>query len=150
MKYRLKWDLPHDPTTCLGWLLAARGIEDAEGYVNVGSESELDPYLLDNIEEAAELLLRHLRQNSKMLLIVDADSDGYASAAMLYNYIKDFFPSANLTYLCHEHKGHGLSDLQEEVDKEHWDLILLPDAGSNDYSLHAYYKTLGTDILVLD
>mgnify|MGYP006967163610 CR=1 FL=1 len=33
MKYKLKWELPHDAVTCLGWLLSARGVEDIEGYV---------------------------------------------------------------------------------------------------------------------
>lgn len=150
MKYKLKWDLPHDPTTCLGWLLAARGIDDPEGYVKAGPENELDPYLLDNIEDAAKLLLKHLKNDSKMLLIIDADNDGYSSSAMLYNYIKDFYPNSNLSYLCHEHKGHGLSDLMDEVREEQWNLILLPDSGSNDYTYHKILKDKGIDIIVLD
>ena len=71
MKYKLKWDLPHDPTTCLGWLLAARGVEDIEGYVYPSKEYELDPYLLDNISRGAALLKKHLDNDSRILLVVD-------------------------------------------------------------------------------
>ena len=51
MKYRLLHELPHDPQTCLGWLLDARGVEDIEGYVYPSKEYELSPYLLDNKRE---------------------------------------------------------------------------------------------------
>ena len=41
MKYKLKWELPHDATTCLGWLLSVRGVENIEGYVYPDKKYEL-------------------------------------------------------------------------------------------------------------
>lgn len=76
--------------------------------------------------------------------------DGYTSSSILWNYIKDFYPEANLHFLCHEHKDHGLEDTWEKIDEEHWDLLVLPDAGSNDYEYHKLFKEKGTDIIVLD
>lgn len=150
MKYKLKYNLPHEAATCLGWLLDARGVEDIESYVNPTAANELDPYLLDNIGEAAAKLIEHLERGNKILLIVDADADGATSASMLWNYVKEAYPFADLSFICHEHKGHGFGDLWEEVDKQHWDLILVPDAGSNDYEFHKYFKDKGTDIICID
>ncbi len=36
------------------------------------------------------------------------------SSAMLWLYIKDFYPNANLEYICHEHKQHGLEDIIDD------------------------------------
>lgn len=71
MKYKLKWELPHDATTCLGWLLGVRGVEDIEGYVYPSKKYELNPRLLDNIDAGAALLKKHLDNNSDILLVVD-------------------------------------------------------------------------------
>lgn len=150
MKYRLKWELPHEAETCLGWLLDARGIDDIEAYVHPSKEYELDPYNLDHIEDGANLLLRHLNNNSKILFVVDADADGYTSSAMLWLYIKEFYPNANLNYYCHEHKSHGLDDRIDELVNSDYNLILCLDSSSFDIEEHARLKEVGIDVLVID
>lgn len=150
MNYKLLHNLPHDPQTCLGWLLDARGIEDIEGYVYPSKKYELDPLLLDNIEEGIELLLKHLKANSNILLVVDSDTDGVCSAAMMWLYIKHFFPNAMLDYVCHEHKSHGLDDIISEVLESDYDLIICPDASSFDFEEHRLLKEAGKDVLVID
>ena len=52
-----------------------------------------DPLLLDNMREGVELLIQHIRENSKTLIIVDSDCDGFCSSAILMNYLNRFFPS---------------------------------------------------------
>lgn len=151
MNYKLKYgDLPHVAETCLGWLLSVRGIDDTEAYVYPDKKYTLNPHLLDNIDEAAQLLKKHLEADSSMLIIVDADSDGYCSAAMLYLYLKDFYPNSTIDYVCHEHKQHGLEDVIEEILESDYDLILIPDAGSNDEEyLESLYK-VGKEAIILD
>lgn len=129
MNYKLKENLPHDSTTCLGWILSARGIDDIEEYVKPSKQSELNPWDLDNIDDAAKALIWHLTKGDEILLIVDADCDGFTSSAMLWNYIKRVRPEAKLSYILHEHKGHGLSDLFDKVMETNAKLIVLPDAG---------------------
>ena len=63
MNYKLKCNLTHSPENCLVELLTARGVENIEGYINPSKEYELDPYLLDNISEAADLLFKHLEND---------------------------------------------------------------------------------------
>ena len=112
MNYKLKYELSHSAQNCLTELLTARGVENIDGYVNPSKQYELDPYLLDNIKEAAQLLYKHLENDSSILIVQDADTDGICSAAMMWLYIKDFYPNARLEYVCHEHKAHFLQHLQ--------------------------------------
>ena len=115
------------------------------------SACELNPYDLENIEAAAERLLYHLRKNSKILFIVDADCDGFTSSSILWLYIKHLFPDAKLEFTVHEHKQHGLDDKVDWItDEARWDLVIVPDAGSYDVEEHRALGELGIDVIVID
>lgn len=64
---------PLNPETCLEEILTLRGVreEDIAAFMHPSKEDENDPHLLENIDEAAEMYLRHLRKNSKICYIVD-------------------------------------------------------------------------------
>ena len=150
MRYKTKSILSHDAENCLKELLKDRGITDVINYCNPSDIFELDPTLLDNIDDAAILLKKHLDNDSKILFIVDCDCDGYCSSAMLWTYIQDIYPFAKLEYICHEHKAHGFEDIIDKIIDKDYDLIICPDAGSSDYEQHKLLKEKGIDILILD
>ena len=56
---------------CLNEILMARGVEDVEKFLHPTEQNELDPYLLTNIEKGRDLLVKHLKANSKILFVVD-------------------------------------------------------------------------------
>ena len=98
-------------------------------------------------------MISHISANHKALVIVDCDCDGFTSAALLINYLYDLVPSwveTNLKWWVHEGKQHGLNDCMDYINSHDFDLILVPDAGSNDYEAHAALKALGKDIIILD
>lgn len=80
------------------------------------------------MEQAVEMLGKHLQKNNEIFLVVDSDPDGYTSGSIIYNFIKDIFPKSKLQYCLHPEKEHGvvLADVPIETD-----LIIIPDAGSN-------------------
>ena len=126
-------------------------MKDIEKFLNPDFSCELNPYDLDNIEIAAEMLLKHLREKHDILFIADCDMDGFSSSSILWLYIKNIFPEANLEFLVHEHKQHGLSDIIEIIeDNPKYHLIVVPDAGSYDVEYHKRLLDLGIDCLVLD
>ena len=49
--------------------------------------------LLDHMKEGASLLAKHISLNSKALIVVDADCDGFCSSAIFMNYFNLHFPS---------------------------------------------------------
>lgn len=112
---------------------------------------EISPHKLENIERAAEMLLRHLRDNHDILFVVDADADGYTSSAILWLYIKHIFPEARLEFTVHEHKQHGLDDKVDWItDEAKWDLVICPDASSYDVEEHRALGEMGMDVICLD
>ena len=102
MKYRLRQNAPSkDIHTCIQEILQQRGVKNIEGYMYPSKKYENDPFLLDNVRTAADRLLEHVRNKSSILIITDADTDGYCSASILWLYLKDFFPDIDLKFICH-------------------------------------------------
>lgn len=150
MKYRQSQYLSKDANTCVAEILRARGVENVEAYMRPSQEYENDSMLLDNVQESAGRLIWHLNKNSSILFVTDADTDGYSSSSLLWNYIKDFYPEANLKYICHEHKAHGLEDIIDEVEQYGFDLILVLDAGSGDSAYYERLENVGTECICVD
>lgn len=71
MKYKLRKQYPIDPNIALQSILIDRGVKDINKFLNPDFSCELNPYNLDNIEAAAEMLLKHLRAKHSILFIVD-------------------------------------------------------------------------------
>ena len=134
-------------------LLYARGVENVEDFLQPTDEYLFSPELLDNVAQGALWLEETLnKENSKILIVVDCDVDGFTSAAIIWNYIQALAPEQKIYFLLHEHKQHGLEDccqmiLDGEVD---YDLIILPDSSSNDFEYHELLGERGMRCLVLD
>ena len=141
-------------------LLIDRGIisnlteEEKEKFFNPTLDNEVDPNLLDNIQEAYQLLLTHCAVGDTIYVCVDPDVDGYTSAALFYNYMNDVVSkdfTFTLKYHIPEGKEHGLSTIMNWFPESgNGNLIILPDSSSNDYEQHKELKERGYDILVLD
>ena len=134
-------------------LLAARGVTDIEEFLDPSIKQLNSPELFDNITEGAALLTSILQKpDSKILVVVDCDVDGFTSAAITYQYIKLIEPNQSIDYILHEHKQHGLQDHYENLlnDNTVYDLIILPDSSSNDYEYHEGLGARGTKFLILD
>lgn len=150
MKYRLRKQYTTNPEKALSEILIDRGVQDIEKFLHPTSECELNPYNLENIKLAAELLLQHLRKNSNILIVEDCDVDGTTSAAILWLYIKNIFPKARLNFIAHEHKQHGLDDKIDWIEQQNYDLVVCPDSASYDLEEHQRLYNLGIDCICLD
>lgn len=124
---------------------------DLDNFMHPSADCELNPYDLDNIELAADRLLYHLRNGSRILCVTDCDVDGYTSSAILWLYIKRICPDANLEFTVHEHKQHGLEDKIDWIEDEcRWELVLVPDAGSYDVQEQLRLGQIGIDTICID
>lgn len=137
-------------TSAIEQVLLNRGIEDVQHYLNTDDSDILSPLDLDNIEEGAKLLVSHIAQGSKVMVQVDSDFDGYASSAILINYLNNLFPAFvqnNISYRMHTGKQHGiiLDTIPDDVK-----LVICPDSASDNYEEHAALANRGVDVLVID
>lgn len=134
-------------------LLAARGVTNIEEFLDPSIKELNSPELFDNIAKGAHLLTKTLQTiNSKILIVVDCDVDGFTSAAIMYQYIKLIEPHQDIDFILHEHKQHGLQDhYQKLLDNDFaYNLIILPDSSSNDYEYHEMLGAQGSKFLILD
>lgn len=151
MQYRLRNNYTTNPENALQEILIDRGVKDIENFLYPTSKCELDPYGLENIDLAAEMLLRHLRADNKIMFVIDSDADGFTSSSILWLYIKHIFPKANLNFTLHEHKQHGLDDKIDWLETlNDIDLVICPDSASYDVEEHHRLADLNIDCLVLD
>lgn len=147
-----------DNTTLLEQILLNRGFknrQEIQNYLNTDESSILNPLLLDNMQEGVIILINHIKQGDKALIIVDSDADGYTSSAILLNYLNNFFPywvQNKVEYFIHSGKQHGLEDTLQEYDwlSKNIRLIIAPDSSSNDYECHKKLKEHNVDCLILD
>ena len=133
-------------------LLKARGVDNVDLFLMPDTSCLQSPLALNNIEEGAQLLIDVIDKRGKILLVVDSDTDGFTSAAIIYQYIHRIDESIKIDYLLHEGKQHGLEDHIHKIMEsgETYDLIILPDSSSNDLKYHEQLKDISLPCLVLD
>ena len=134
-------------------ILSNRGVKDIDTYLqsNMSCINPPTAFGKELLSKAIKTLIPHIAAEDDILIIVDADCDGFTSSALLINYLYDCFPSFvenHVKWFIHDGKQHGLSDCIEQAKK--FKMVIIPDAGSNDYNLHHELKENGADILILD
>ena len=129
-------------------ILLNRGIENWKQYLNLNEDCTHDFNLLDNIDKAVSCFINHIEKKSRIHIIVDSDVDGYTSASMVYRYIKHLGEDINVTYSLHTKKQHGISEDVEIPDD--CELLIVPDAGSNDIEQCKELTGKGIDVIILD
>ena len=133
-------------------ILVNRGInkQDIGTYLNLDDSVLISPYKLNNIELAANRLIRAILNQEKIYVQVDSDCDGYTSAAVLINYLHRIFPATvknNISYGLHKKKEHGIAKNNIPSDCS---LVIAPDSSSNENELHSELIKNGVDVIVLD
>lgn len=127
-----------------------RGTDDVDFHINPKIQNNIKASILDSksdlFEKAYQLILKHTK-DSRIVILVDQDMDGYASSALLYQFLKEIGIDSDV--IIGEGKTHGLTDyVMNEVAE--YDFIIIPDAGSNDVERHTELLQDGKDFLVLD
>ena len=129
-------------------ILLNRGIENWKQYLNLSEDCTHDFNLLKNIDKAVGCFIKHIENKSRIHIIVDSDVDGYTSASMVYRYIKQLVEDIEVTYSLHTKKQHGISeDVEIPNDCE---LLIVPDAGSNDIEQCKELAKKSIDVIILD
>lgn len=129
--------------------LKFRGIEDKESFLNPTDIMVNEPNKLTNLKKGLNLLKNAVDENKKILIVVDSDVDGYTSAAEMYLYLKKIADSdAVIDYVLHTRKQRGISDMMDIA--MNYELIIIPDASTNDYVYHEELAEHNIAVLVLD
>lgn len=132
-------------------VLYNRGITDPEHYLNTTDADIIPPSTIKNMHEAAQCLIKHLALENDIFINVDSDCDGYTSAAFMINWLYRNFPGFTVNHVAwgmHHDKGHGL--LIDQILTAKPQLVICPDAGSNEFAYHTLLKEHNIDLIIID
>ena len=146
MRYKLRGEV--NQHSFLEDILKNRGIENIELYKN----PVFDLPKAEDIMNLPEMIVKLQKSfNKKILLCVDADTDGYTSASIIYTFLKNIVKDIDLDYYVHPIKTHGITDdLKAKVITGGYEVLIVPDAGSNDVDNSLFLWENGVDILIID
>lgn len=130
----------------LDLLLQQRGVADPQGLLNLDPTCLHDGLLMNNMQRGLEMLAAHVNNGSRIHIIIDSDVDGFTSSAFMYQYLADLGIEA--TYSTHMGKEHGITT--RVIEGYDFDLLIVPDAGTNDVEMSKLLTEQGKDILILD
>ena len=131
-------------------ILKLKGIDDIDSFLNPTLKNTESELLFDNINEAKNVLIKHISNKDIIDLLVDCDVDGNTSASLMYQYIKRINPNIEIRCLIHKGKAHGLSEFIESICEDDSKLVIIPDAGSGDSKECEKLIKLGKDVIILD
>ena len=147
-----------DINNILQQVLTNRGVDSVTEfatYLEPSIENEESYKKLNSIDLGLELFMKHAGNNNpaEIVLVVDRDLDGMTSSAIIHNYMNTVFPNVAVTHIHHDRRENGLTkSIMSKISKleNKPNLVILPDASSNDKVQHEYLNEQGIDVLVLD
>lgn len=138
----------------LATVLVQRGtdsFEAAKNYFRPSLDHLHDPLLMKDMQHAVDRLKRAIDAEEKILIYGDYDVDGTTAVALVYSYLRQFYPHGEV-YIPDRHKeGYGVSQAGVEwADENGYTLIIALDCGikASDMVVLADHK--GIDFIICD
>lgn len=127
-------------------ILYNRGVKSLQKLREPDWEGYVRPSDFWGMEKAVERFIKAINNNEKIAILVDCDQDGQSSSAEICT----FFPQIKPYF--HSGKQHGLTDEEifSKIKEDDLNLLLIPDAGSNDVKEIKLLLEQGIDVIVID
>ncbi len=125
--------------------------EDFEEFFSLSPRLKYDPFLLDDMDDAVNLIIEMLEADKKICIYGDYDADGVTASALLVGFFKlnnihvDYYIPSRIE------EGYGLNEEAiKNIHKAGIDLIITVDCGSVSHEAVIFAKSLGLEIIVTD
>lgn len=135
-------------------IIAGKGLktdEEIEVFLHPRRTDFHNPFLMPDMEKAANRIVEAIKNNEKVAIYGDYDVDGITSSTVLHRFLKDRGLNTNIyipNRLC---EGYGLN--AEEIKKiaeEGHTLMITVDCGITGKAEVEFAKSLGIDTIVTD
>ena len=138
----------------LSTILLQRGknsFEEAKKFFRPSLEHLHDPFLIKDMDKAVARLQRAIDTNEKILVYGDYDVDGTTAVALVYSYLKSFYPNCDFYIPDRYTEGYGVSESgviwAEEND---FTLIIALDLGIKASDMVHLAGHKGIDFIICD
>ena len=171
---------PNSQDTPLETIAKIRGIKEMDRFLNPTQDELHDPYLIKNIEDASNRIIRAIMNKERICLSYDADADGITANTVMQRYLLNY--TDNVTYIYNERNhGHGIHEqtrldfvTEEDYDakgkikdeekaerfalnssnlekiKESNLLIIIDSSSNDDRACQRLIENFGVEIIILD
>lgn len=171
---------PSSQDTPLETIAKIRGVNEMDRFLNPTQEELHDPYLIKNIEDASNRIIKAIMGKERICLSYDADADGITATTVMQRYLLNY--TENVTYIYNERDhGHGIHEqtrldfiAEEDYDAKgkikdsekadrlalnssnlekikESDLLIIIDSSSNDdRACQRLIEQFGIEIIILD
>ena len=139
----------------LAHLLVKRGLTDTEKadlFLKPSLREISDPLKLTNLEEAANRILKGVRENESIVILGDYDVDGVTSTTLLVSFLKIFGSLPRYVVPRRLEEGYGMSKqlIDRAIADELPNLFIALDCGTNSIGEVTYLREKGVDVIVVD
>lgn len=126
--------------------------EAARAYLRPRLAEIADPFLLANLEPAAERLRTALMKKESIVVLGDYDVDGVSSTTLLVSVLRRFGSNPRFIIPRRMDDGYGLSRsaIDRALEEGRPDLFVALDCGTNSHEEVAYLIGLGVEVIVVD
>lgn len=141
----------NEPITIKSYLEKC-GVKDTEEYLNPTGKYIDNWREYKGLENVCQELEYWSKTDETIFIVQDGDVDGICSTAILYQYLIKFSNTWNIKILIHSGKQRGLDDedVMNRIRKDYPVLVVVPDAGSNNYIQAEELCEMGIGLIVLD
>lgn len=128
------------------------GVEDTKEYLNPTGKYIDEWWKYKDISYACQEIEYWSKLDSTVFIIQDGDGDGICSTVILYQYLMKLSDKWTIKILIHSGKQRGLDDedIMDRIRQERPDLVIIPDAGTNNCEQADELCELGIGLIVLD
>jgi len=147
------FERPEDMSRVLHQLLIQRGIssaEEAEAFLHPCAGQLQDPFLLSDMDLAAERIRRAMDAGERICVWGDYDVDGVCASAILYDYFEEAGAKTEVYLPSRHDEGYGLNEAGLREIAERADLLVTVDCGIASHDLIELAKELGLSCIVTD
>ena len=138
----------------LGHLLAQRGFttsHEAKRFFRPQLADLHDPFLMNDMQEAVDRLNEAMIRKERIMVYGDYDVDGCTAVALVYKFLRDYYPNVDFYIPDRYDEGYGVSKKGVEFAAETGvGLIIVLDCGIKAVEEIAYAKELGIDFIICD
>ncbi len=135
-------------------ILLHRGITDfasAKKFFRPSLEHLHDPFLMQDMEKAVVRLKQAIDGNEKILIYGDYDVDGTTAVAVVYSYLKSFYPNCDFYIPDRYAEGYGVSEAGIVWAEENgFSLIIALDLGIKAGDMVTMASHKGIDFIICD
>ncbi len=141
----------HDVSPLMARLLAQRGIEDVDGFLQPGLAALHDPFRMSGMRAAVERIRRALANRERILIYGDYDVDGTTGVVLLKTAVELLGGIADFHVPHRIQEGYGMrSEVIDRAERGNVRLVISVDTGIREKEVVDHARKIGIDVIITD